>query len=71
MLKFYQKSKDKTGEEFEETFLHWVKTDILPLDRMTAATRHDPVLSRITSRIRKKNIGILFDGWKTLERNKP
>ena len=32
---------------------HWVETDVLSLDRMAAETRHDPVLSRITSRIRK------------------
>ena len=45
--------KDKREEEFEDTFLHWVKTDVLSLDRMAVETRHDPVLSRITSRIRK------------------
>ena len=52
-LWFYKESKDKTKEEFEDTFLHWVETDVLSLDRMAAETRHDPVLSRITSRIRK------------------
>ena len=44
---------DKTKEEFEDNFLHWVETDVLSLDRMVAETRHDPVQSRITSRIRK------------------
>ena len=34
-LQFYKESKDKT-EEFEDTFLHWVKTDVLSLDRMAA-----------------------------------
>ena len=52
ILRFYKESKDKI-EEFEDTFLHWVETDVLSLDRMAAETRHDPVLSRITSRIRK------------------
>ena len=52
-LRFYKESKDKTEEEFEDTFLHWVETDVLSLDRMAAETIHDPVLSRITSRIRK------------------
>ena len=51
-LQFYKESKDKT-EEFEDTFLHWVKTDVLSLDRMAAETRHDPVSSRITSKITK------------------
>ena len=61
--------KDKTEEEFEDTFLHWVETDILSLDRMAAETRHDPVLSRITSRIRK-NMGKMFKGRMTRKRNK-
>ena len=52
-LQFYKESKDKTEEGFEDTFLHWVETDVLSLDRMAAGTRHGPVLSRITSRIRK------------------
>ena len=51
----FTESKDKTEEEFEDTFLHWVETDLLSLDRMAAETRHNPVLSRITSRI-KKNV---------------
>ena len=51
-LRFYKESKDKT-EEFEDTFLHWVETDVLSLDRMAAETKHEAVLSRITSRIRK------------------
>ena len=46
-LRFYKESKDKTEEEFEDTFLLWVETDFLSLDRMAAETRHDPVLSRI------------------------
>ena len=28
-LRFYKESKDKTEQEFEVTFLHWVETDIL------------------------------------------
>ena len=52
-LRFYKESKDKTEEEFEDTFLHWVESNVLSLDRMAAETRHDPVLSRVTSRIRK------------------
>ena len=59
-LQFYKDSKDKT-EEFQHTFLHWVETDVLSLDRMTAETTHDPVLSRITSRIRK-NVGKFAPG---------
>ena len=51
-LRFYKESKDKT-EEFEDTFLHWVEIDVLSLDRMAAEIRHDPVLSRIVSRIRE------------------
>ena len=50
-LLFYKELKDKT-EEFENTFLHWVETDVLSLDRMATETSHDPVLLRITSRIR-------------------
>ena len=53
-LQFYKELKDKTEEEFEDTFLHWVETDVLSFGKITAETRHDPVLSRITSRIRKK-----------------
>ena len=67
-LRFYKESKDKT-EEFEYTFLHWVETDVLSLDRMAAETRHDPVLSWITSRIRKK-MEKLFQGGKTQQRDK-
>ena len=48
-LLFYKESE----EQFEDTFLHWVETYVLSLDRMAVETRHDPVLSRITSRIRK------------------
>ena len=33
--------------------VHWVETDVLSLDRMAAETRHDPVLSSVTSRVRK------------------
>ena len=68
-LQFYKESKDKT-EEFEDTFLHWVETGVYSLNRMTAETRHDPVLSRITSRIRKKHMAKLFQGGETLQRNK-
>ena len=68
-LQFYKESKDKTEEEFEDTFLHWVETDILSLDSMAAEIRHDPVLSRITSRIRK-NMRKLFQDGKTPQRNK-
>ena len=49
-LRFYKESKDKTEEEFEDTFSHWVET--LFFDRKAAETRHNPVLSRITSRIK-------------------
>ena len=52
-MQFYKESKDKTEEEFEDTFLHWEETDVLFLNGMVAETRHDPVLSWITSRIRK------------------
>ena len=58
-LRFYKESKDKT-EEFEDTFLHLIETDVLSLDRMAVETRHDPVLSRITLRIRKKAWGKCF-----------
>ena len=68
-LWFYKKSKDKTEEEFEETFLHLLEIGVLYLDRTAAKTRHDLVLSRITSRIRKNIWGKLFQGRKTLQRN--
>lgn len=55
-MRFYKESKDKT-EEFEDASLHWVETDVLSLDRMAAETRHDPVLSKIISRIRKNSWG--------------
>ena len=32
-LRFYEEPKDKT-EESEDTFLHWIKTNNLALDRM-------------------------------------
>ena len=50
-LRFYQESKDKI-EEFEDTFLHWVETGVLSLDRIAAESRQDPILRRITWRIR-------------------
>ena len=68
-LRFYKESKDETEEEFENRFLHWIETDVLSLDRMAAETRHDPLFSRITSRIRKIYEGKLFPGGKTLQRN--
>ena len=61
-LRFYKESKDNT-------FLHWVETDVLSLDRMSAETRHDPVLSRITSRIRK-DVREIVPGRKDPTRNK-
>ena len=67
-LWFYKESKDKTEEDFEDTFLLWVETDILTLDKMATETRHDPVLHGITSRI-KKRMGKLFQGGKTRQRN--
>ena len=68
-LWFYKESKDKIEQEFEDTFLHWVETDVLSLDRIAAETRYDPVVSRITSRIRK-NMGKLLQDGKNLQRNK-
>ena len=68
-LRFYKESKNKT-EEFADTFLHWVETDVLSSDRMAAEARHDPVLSRITSRIKTKHMVKVFPGGKTLQRNK-
>ena len=46
-LLFYKESKNKT-EEFEDTFLHGLETDVLSLDRMASE-----MLSRITSRIKR------------------
>ena len=66
-LQFYKEPKDKT-EESEDTFLLWVDTDVLSLDRMAAETRHDPVESRIISK--EKHMGKLFLDGKTLQRNK-
>ena len=63
-LRFYKKSKYKTEEEFEDAFLHWVEIDVLFLDKIPAETRYDPVLSRITSRIRKKTYGEFVPGRK-------
>ena len=68
-LRFYEESKDK-AEEFEDTFLHWVETNVFSVDKMIAETRHDPVLRRITSKIRKKRKGKLIQGGKTLQKNK-
>ena len=51
-LRFYKEPKGKT-EKFEDTFLHWIETDVMSSDRMAAETRHDTVLSWIKSRIRK------------------
>ena len=60
-LQIYKESKDKTEEKIDDKFLFWV-------DRMTAETRLDPVLSKITSKIRNN---ICENGpGKTLQRNK-
>ena len=67
--RFYKESKGKT-EEFEDSFLHWVETDVLSWDRIAAEIRHNPVLSRITSRIRKKHMGKLLQDGENLQRNK-
>ena len=52
-LWFYKESKDQT-EEFEDTFLHKVETGVLFLNKMATEIRHDPVPSRVTSRMRQK-----------------
>ena len=65
-MQFYKESKDKTEEEFEDTFLHWVETDALSLNRMVVETRHDLVLSRIISRIRKNIRGNCSGGRKLM-----
>ena len=31
-LRFYKESKDKVKEEFEDTFLYWLVTDVLSLE---------------------------------------
>lgn len=54
-------------ETFEDIFLHWVKTDVLSLDRMTAKTLQGPVLKSITSRIKNNIWG---NGRKTNQGNK-
>ena len=69
-LRFYKESKDKTEEEFEDIFLHWVETNVLSLDRMAAETRHNPVLSRIISRIRKNIWGNFSWPERLFKRNK-
>ena len=66
-LRFYRESKDKTEEEFEDTFLHWGETDVLSLDRVAAEIIHDPVLSRITL-IKRKNIQGFVLGLKDNDR---
>ena len=52
-LRFNKESKDKSEEEFEDTFLHWVETDVLSLNKIAEETKNDPILSRIKSRISK------------------
>ena len=42
-FRFYKESKNKTKQEFQDTFLHWVETDFLTFDRMAKKSRHDPV----------------------------
>ena len=59
-LRFNKESKDKTEKEFDDIFLHWVETDVFSLDRMAVQTRHEPVLSRITLKIRKNVWGNCF-----------
>ena len=54
----------KIKQEFEDTFLYWVETDVLSLDRMAAEAKHDPVLSRITLRIREQTFGEIVPGRK-------
>ena len=63
-LQFHKESKDKT--EFEDIFSHWVETDVLSLDRKAAETRHDPVLNRITSRLRKNMRKLLQRPYKEI-----
>ena len=40
-------------ENNEDKIMHWVETDVLPLKRLRMETKQDPVLNRITDRIRK------------------
>lgn len=61
----FSRCQNITQEIFKDTFLHWVETDNLPVDRMAAEMAQDPVLSSIISIIRnlKKN-GVIVPGQK-------
>lgn len=56
-LRFYREEKDKNDEEFEDTFLHLVETDVISVDKMATETTNDPVLNRIMSRIKQNRWG--------------
>ena len=56
-LRFYREDKDKNDEEFEDTFLHLIETDIISVDKMATETTNDPVLNRIVLRIKENRWG--------------
>ena len=65
-LQFLRRQKIKQKKNLMILFYFGRYWCFVFFDRMASETRHDPVLSRIASIIRKK----LFQGRKTLQRNK-
>lgn len=49
----FASKKCKTSENSEDKILHWVEMDMLPLNRLRMESIHDPVLSRISDRIKR------------------
>lgn len=54
-LKFESKYIERS-EKFEDTILHSIDTDVLPLNRCRLVTRQDPVLNRKYGKNKEKYI---------------
>ena len=60
-------NKQKEINEDREKILHWVEADALSVEHLKEEILQDPVLSKISDRIKKKLIEELFTSRKTLQ----
>lgn len=52
-LQFNNDFKDKKMKNPDEEMLDWVETDILALQGLVSETRHEPLLSKISEKIKR------------------
>ena len=50
-LDFNEAGDDDDNQAVDSSFVHWTETDVVNMEEMAIATKHDPVLSSIVKRI--------------------